>query len=484
MRPSFRFLRAISVAWLMLGGTSFAQWAQTGLPHGAYVSCFAAKGTNLFAGTDVGVYLSADSGVSWTPVNAGLTDTFVDAIAVSDTNLFCGTYGGGVFLSTNNGGLWAPVNNGLTNAHVRTLAAHGTSLFAGTWGAIFVSTNSGGNWVQISTGLTNTFVYALAASGTNLFAGTWEGVFLSADRGGTWIPVNSGLTNPWAFAFAVSGGNIFVGTYGGVFLSTNDGGSWAPVNAGLTSPGVLSLATSGANLFAGTYGGGVFLSTNAGTNWIPVNPGLGNTFVRAIAVSGTNLVAGTYFSGVWKSRIPDLFASLSSFAVNGGWNLVSVPRVPQDPGAPVLFPGASPGTVYRYTAGVFQQAAQVKTGEGYWALYDSAGTNSISGKTIDSASVTVPTGNRWVLIGSVTNSVPDSALTSSPAGAIVPGTLFGWDGTTYVHPATIEPGHGYWVLVNAPCTLKISSAAGAAARANGAAKIPGDSRPREGKLGK
>jgi len=57
------------------------------------------------------------------------------SLAVSGTNLFAGTLGGGVFLSTNNGSSWTAVNAGLTNTSVQSLAvspngAGGTNLFA------------------------------------------------------------------------------------------------------------------------------------------------------------------------------------------------------------------------------------------------------------------------------------------------------------------------------------------------------------------
>jgi len=152
-----------------------AQWIQTNGPYGGTVECFAASGTNLFAGTMFGgVFLSTNNGTSWTAVNSGFTNTSISiyALAVSGTNLFAGTWGGGVFLSTNNGTSWTAVNSGLTNPIVHTLAVSGTNLFAGTYGGgVFLSTNNGTSWTVVSSGMTSTYVYALAVSGTNLFAG-------------------------------------------------------------------------------------------------------------------------------------------------------------------------------------------------------------------------------------------------------------------------------------------------------------------------
>jgi hypothetical protein len=331
--------------------TLHAQWVQTNEPYGGSVPALAVSpngtgGTNLFAGTIGGVFLSTDNGTSWTAVNNGLPkypyDTslydLVYALVVSPnetggTNLFAGTEYGGVFLSTNNGTSWTAANNGLpknpdvTSFYVSVFAfavspngTGGTNLFAGTYySGVFLSTDNGTSWTAVNTGLPNTSVLSLAVSpngtgGTNLFAGTWGGVFLSTNSGTSWSAV--GLTNTRVSSLAVSpngtgGTNLFAGTWDGVFLSTNNGTSWTAVNTGLRNTYVWSLAvspngTGGTNLFAGTWGwgGGVFLSTNNGTNW--TSTGLTNTYVRSLAVSpngagGINLFAGTYYGGVFLS---------------------------------------------------------------------------------------------------------------------------------------------------------------------------------------
>ena len=114
---------------------SQAQWVQTKGPYGGIVSCFALSGTNLFTGTEAGVFLSTDNGSHWTAVDSGLTNTNVSALTVIGTNLFAGT-DGGIFLSVNNGTSWTAVNSGLTWPTVWsfavTLNASGdTTIFAG-----------------------------------------------------------------------------------------------------------------------------------------------------------------------------------------------------------------------------------------------------------------------------------------------------------------------------------------------------------------
>ena len=138
-----RFLFMVFLAPLVMSIPLSAQWVDTNGPYrgSAYsLLSFAVSGTNLFAGTDGGggVFISTNNGTSWTAVNTGLTNTAVQSLAVSGTNLFAGTYGGGVFLSTNNGTSWTAVNSGLTDTWVRSLAVSGMNLFAGT--------SSGGVW--------------------------------------------------------------------------------------------------------------------------------------------------------------------------------------------------------------------------------------------------------------------------------------------------------------------------------------------------
>lgn len=65
-----------------------AQWIQTNVPYGGYVFSLAVSGTNLFAGTyGGGVFLSTDIGTSWTAVNSGLLNSIVNALVVNGTNL-------------------------------------------------------------------------------------------------------------------------------------------------------------------------------------------------------------------------------------------------------------------------------------------------------------------------------------------------------------------------------------------------------------
>jgi imidazolonepropionase-like amidohydrolase len=171
--PRMQRILILFLLSLMHGSVARTQWVQTEGPRGGMITSWAVSGTKIFAGTDGGVFLSTNNGASWTA--ASLTNTNVSALAVSDTNLFAGIWGGGVFRSTNTDTNWIAVNTGLTNKNINSFAVSGTNFFSGTDGdGVFLSTNNGANWTRTS--LTKAWVNALAVSpnaagDTNLFTG-------------------------------------------------------------------------------------------------------------------------------------------------------------------------------------------------------------------------------------------------------------------------------------------------------------------------
>ena len=83
------------MGYVYISSDNGASWSYSELNIFAPVWSVAISGTNFFAGFSGGVYLSTNSGTSWTLVNSGLTNTNVTSLAVSGSNLFAGTEGGG-----------------------------------------------------------------------------------------------------------------------------------------------------------------------------------------------------------------------------------------------------------------------------------------------------------------------------------------------------------------------------------------------------
>lgn len=300
---TFQLQLFLTIILAFFGWNTNAQWTpvNNGITNFNTIP-LAVSGTDLFAGTyGGGMFFSSDNGANWTAVNTGLTSLDIFSLASDGTNTFAGSFGGGVFRTTNNGASWTAVNNGITNFSIYAMAVNGTNVYAGTLGGgVFLSTDNGASWSAVNTGLSNLNITTLFADGTNLFAGTnGGGAFLSTNNGASWSVVNTGLTNTSVRSFTKSGSTLFTGTGGGgIFSSTDNGTSWTAMNTGLTNQTVWALKAYGSAIFAGTNGGGVFVSTDNGANWTAENAGLSaSPDVWSLVVIGTNIFAGINSGG-------------------------------------------------------------------------------------------------------------------------------------------------------------------------------------------
>jgi len=275
-----------------------------GLPNTIFVSLFV-KGSNLYAGSDSGAFLSTNNGINWKSISNGLPKGFIRSFIVKDANLFAGG-DSGIYVSTNNGMSWVSANNGISPKCTYCMAISGNNIFAAD-GGVCLSTNSGNSWNTLNTGFTlGTEIFSVATNGTNIFAGGLYGAFLSTNNGSNWSTIDSGLAGSYVnvYSFAFLGSNVFAGLYGmGVYLSTNNGNSWSPMNTGLSNLWLGQLIVSGYNLFVGSSNG-VYLSTNNGSIWtnMALPESAGSVGDRALAVNGSYLFVGT-ISGVWRYPI-------------------------------------------------------------------------------------------------------------------------------------------------------------------------------------
>lgn len=343
---------------VLIGLNLNAQWQPIG-PGGGIVKCFAKGGSKIYAATfGGGVFKTTDNGTVWNSTNNGLTNTDVQALAVttSGDTVLAGTYNGGVFLSINAGASWVSISSNLTGLGllVQAVAIKGNKIFAGTSAGVFVLSNYSGSWTAVNTGLGSTLdVLCLLVSGSDILVGTGAGgVFLSANDGGLWTVKNTGLPtspNKTVNALAVNGAKLYAGVDGGVYSSTNNGvswqssmaigalvksidvnsdgltifagygtmtsggitrslnngGAWGAVNTNYpTTKGCYAVLQSGSKVFAGTDGKGLYTSPSGTINWSS-DDGITNTNAQSLslATSGTNVFAGVYGGGVYRSNL-------------------------------------------------------------------------------------------------------------------------------------------------------------------------------------
>ena len=138
-----------------------------------------------------------------------------------------------------------------------------------------------------------------------------------------------------------------------------------------------------------------------------------------------------------------------------GWNLISVPVVPDNPAIAAVFPMVNPADVWEYTGGTppYVNPEIVRPGHAYMVLYtgDAPVNFTVQGAPLMEYTRTLRKG--WATIGSVYDFGGVSFLDpdDTPDGSCEP-ILYYLDPATgmYDFSDVIVAGYGYWNLVNPP----------------------------------
>ncbi len=281
-------INVVAVLLVIIPVTSYAQWAPTDGPYGGRVNSLSIDGARALAGTEVGVFVSSDSGRDWTAANTGLTSKAVSSVSIvadssGDTVFFAGVMNG-IFRSTDDGKTWSATNvsvEGITSFLAFPADTGGTLILAGTTIGMYLSADMGASWNTANNGLLERAVTSLTAIPTgsghvNLYAGTaGGGVFLSTDQAADWTPVDTGWPANIPIVASLSSSSLSGGGYSlvagtnmmGIFLSTDLGSSWHEINDGLPDTSISCVSTSDSDIFVGTTDGTLFFSSDLGADW-------------------------------------------------------------------------------------------------------------------------------------------------------------------------------------------------------------------------
>lgn len=253
----------------------------------------------LFAAAANGVLRSADGGVSWSGVDAGLNYAHMAGVSFSadGSKLYCPTLGGGVHTAaaTPESVVWDDKSALIADIHhvmVKADPATAGTVYASAYpGGMFKSADGGQTWRECNFGLASFAIedpkrqgyYAFAIAESNpqiLYLALYGvGVYKSFDGAATWMPVNGadqimrGALLTDILIDPADAGKVIVGTENGVFRSFDGGASWTAMNDGLdcTDVRTLSWAEEG-RIYAGTRGYEVYLFE--GSQWRQL-PGFG-----------------------------------------------------------------------------------------------------------------------------------------------------------------------------------------------------------------
>jgi hypothetical protein len=159
------------------------------------VRCLHRKDTILFAGTDKGIYTSADYGKAWEHIYKGVQ---VNGFTELNSKVYAALMNGAI-MSDDNGLSWKYVYGPHT---LHDISNDGERLYAMTLGdGLKVSVNDGLTWESINRGLGtyNLYTFELKKFSNSIFAAQWIGIYRSDNRGMTWNLIKSGLPDSTAF---------------------------------------------------------------------------------------------------------------------------------------------------------------------------------------------------------------------------------------------------------------------------------------------
>ena len=314
-----------------MAGAVRAQWQPVFGPTGGDVEAIASDGAgHVYAGTDSGVYMSGDNGLTWTQELSGLTNREIFSFAITPNGtVLAGTEGGGIFRTTNFGSYWDSSSSGLPNSsNILSLASDGHgNLYAGhSMLGVFYSSDDGMHWTARNADMDSQTIFSLtvAPNGT-VYAGGNRYIFSSNDQGVHWdTSLNTVYSGDEVLALAAdSAGDIFAGTFLKQRFRLLIGHSaWEPITPFTTNTGdeVRTIAAVNDRIFLGMFGNGIVESGDFGSTWSDFSGGLTDPKVYSLTASPDGyLFAGTYLAEVFREDL-----GLSVRPGSGSQNTVDV----------------------------------------------------------------------------------------------------------------------------------------------------------------
>ena len=152
------------------------------LPTANNIYSLGSCGSNVYACTDSGVYLTDSYGEYWGLINNGLKSKTVKSFASVNSDIFIGS-GSGIYHSTDEGYHWSFSDSSIVN----TLFIYNNKIYAGTNGSgILVSDNLGATWNNI--GPINSTIYSIAVNDSGIVAVSDSGIIFTINNGLNWTP--------------------------------------------------------------------------------------------------------------------------------------------------------------------------------------------------------------------------------------------------------------------------------------------------------
>ena len=177
---------------------------------------------------------------------------------------------------------------------------------------------------------------------------------------------------------------------------------------------------------------------------IILNTPYGRVDMRSVSQYSWNADADTLYSFT-------LYVSSEvefTMELRAGWNMVSLPVVPDDMSATSVLDGVGFYQLVTWSGTGYATSTEFEAGRGYWLLVLEDTNVTISGTPVEWLNLTLSPG--WSMIGGLISNVQ--------AADVFPDfyQLATWTGTGYTPATVFELGKGYWALVLAETQIQLS----------------------------
>lgn len=230
-----------------------------------------------------GVYLSSDSGKTWTNVfinGCGAYEQWTGIAMSSDGyTIYALQQNMGVFVSTNGGSYWTRymIDTTLYSPSWNNIACSSDGVYVYVTlngGAVYVSNNFGRTFTKTSAPLSLWTSMTTSSTGQYVLAITTD-VYISSNYGSTWTKANVPVLDFYVAHFSGDGKNVVMAavggpssyhTYGGIYLSADYGRSWtlSPSTDRYLAWRTVTSDYTGQKIVAAVSGGDIYTSTDQG----------------------------------------------------------------------------------------------------------------------------------------------------------------------------------------------------------------------------
>lgn len=232
----------------------------------------------LLLGTDDGIMRPFSNTAGWKILTdwrvRDVLDLVVDPFQLE--TIYAAT-GLGIFVSNDTGATWSNSNHGLKDTFVSCLLPDPQMpgrVLAGTEAGLFESSDYGQSWKPLALeGIAIRALLRQPISPGIYWVGTeYHGLINSPDGGHVFTPVALGedSLSIYALAGGKPGEPIVAGSFGhGLYMATEDDPQWRHLEGSEQFGTVFSIAMfeSGQKMYFGTQGNGVWRTTDGGANW-------------------------------------------------------------------------------------------------------------------------------------------------------------------------------------------------------------------------